>query len=190
MFICIQKRLKFVGGFHKWGYPYFSSIYRWIFPNKNHPAIKGYPYLRKPRSPWCSNNEGPRISDLPTKHCIESTSNFWDVLKVFAFHQAASWLVVLEHLVYFSICWECHFIPTDSIIFQRGRWVYHQPDMVKHIMNHIKPYWSILNPSEGYGGSTTKQLLASETKGSVIPRSEAICVFWLVDYSGISGSLL
>ena len=26
-----------------WGYPQFSSIYRWIFNEINHPAIKGYP---------------------------------------------------------------------------------------------------------------------------------------------------
>ena len=32
------------GGVHKWGYSQIIHIYGWIFPNQNHPAIKGYPH--------------------------------------------------------------------------------------------------------------------------------------------------
>ena len=42
----VKSSLKPFRGFHKWGYPQSSSIYRWIFPN--HPAFLGIPHVWKP----------------------------------------------------------------------------------------------------------------------------------------------
>ena len=82
------------GSFHKWGYPQFSSIYRWDFPNKNHPvkawhcgahtapANRGSSHHRHLTWLWRSWLSHVEIILIGEPLETETTSWVWDVHKV------------------------------------------------------------------------------------------------------------
>ena len=90
------------GGFLKWGYPCSSSIYRWDFPQKKHPAIGVAPcqdpyfYRDKTRPTTCHHVspcfwlcfgllERSTLVHVPG-HQYQRRRTLWDILGSGCFH--------------------------------------------------------------------------------------------------------